>query len=243
MTLHGAKMFSLLFATLAHSSSLSHFALELGTRDTDIILINESAKIKVPLPSGTVQKRKIEFILGRYCAKKAMAHFDRDYENCSLSVRKDRSPDWPSGIVGSITHSDRYICAVAAQSADLSGLGVDCEAIIAHETARNIHKHIVQPAEWALYAHSPSRLDLAEFVTLIFSAKESIFKCYFRHIGKHFYFKDASIDGIDFDSGLFSFTFTSDLNETFNKNFHGTGSFTKTQDHIATAVTYKSAPR
>src|SRR4051812_2128234 len=53
--------------------------------------------------SRAVAKRKREFALGRMCAHRALSALG--VPACGLPMAADRSPVWPSGIVGSITHS------------------------------------------------------------------------------------------------------------------------------------------
>src|SRR5437763_335927 len=61
-----------------------------------------------------VPKRRAEFATGRVCARQAL-------ERLGVAVgpllpHPDRSPAWPPGIVGSISHTDGY-CAVAVAEA------------------------------------------------------------------------------------------------------------------------------
>jgi 4'-phosphopantetheinyl transferase EntD len=74
-----------------------------------------------------------EFSQGRWHARRALAQFG--VTDASLPVSANRSPVWPKGYVGSISHvpANRQhhlpgqVMAVAAQSKDCSGLGVDLE--------------------------------------------------------------------------------------------------------------------
>jgi 4'-phosphopantetheinyl transferase EntD len=74
-----------------------------------------------------------EFSQGRWHARKALAQLG--VAEASLPVSANRSPVWPKGFVGSISHvpanrqtnQPGQIVAVAAQSKDCSGLGVDLE--------------------------------------------------------------------------------------------------------------------
>ncbi len=79
------------------------------------------------------QDRMKEFSQGRWHARKALAQFG--VADASIPVSANHSPVWPKGFVGSISHvpANRQhkhigqIMAVAAQSKNCSGLGVDLE--------------------------------------------------------------------------------------------------------------------
>jgi 4'-phosphopantetheinyl transferase EntD len=45
-----------------------------------------------------------------------------------LVPRSDRSPTWPAGVVGSITHTKDYCAVVVARGSALRSVGVDAEA-------------------------------------------------------------------------------------------------------------------
>ena len=50
-----------------------------------------------------VQKRKAEFLAGRYCARAALAQLDGSLA-VNIGIGANREPLWPPGFVGSITH-------------------------------------------------------------------------------------------------------------------------------------------
>jgi 4'-phosphopantetheinyl transferase EntD len=50
----------------------------------------------------------------------------------------DRTPVWPDGVVGSITHTGDFAAAAVAWAADIAGLGIDSEQVIDPAAARDI---------------------------------------------------------------------------------------------------------
>jgi hypothetical protein len=60
---------------------------------------------------AAVAKRRAEFAAGRVCARSALAELGAPL--APLGVRPDRSPDWPAGLTGSITHTQGFCGAVA----------------------------------------------------------------------------------------------------------------------------------
>src|SRR5205814_2684364 len=68
-----------------------------------------------PILIQAVPKRRAEFFAGRLCAMLAIE------ELCGMAhavpVKPDRSPSWPEGLLGSITHTDHRALAVVASKA------------------------------------------------------------------------------------------------------------------------------
>src|SRR4051794_36063543 len=59
-----------------------------------------------------VEKRRLEFALGRTCARRALRELG--VNPGALVPLADRSVPWPSEAWGSITHADGFCAAVAA---------------------------------------------------------------------------------------------------------------------------------
>ena len=89
----------------------------------------------------------------------------------------DRSPRWPIGFVGSITHSDHWVVAVAARSSDYQSIGVDTEVIQSESLANQLQHDVGKASEWDLLAEAGMTPAVA--FTLLFSAKEAFYKCWY----------------------------------------------------------------
>lgn len=124
------------------------------------------AQLPEPL-RATVPKRQREFLAGRLCA----AHALRAAGLAEEVGLQDRAPIWPKGAVGSISHSDARVVAVVSRGH--SGLGVDVEPLMTATQAQDIKDLILTQAEAAL---CPVDLRFPEFLTLVFSAKEALYK-------------------------------------------------------------------
>lgn len=114
-----------------------------------------------------VPKRRAEFLAGRFCAAVAL----RQLGLPESVPRQGRAPVWPDGVAGSITHSkDR---AIAAVSRHHRCVGLDCEGYVADDRATQLSASIFTEAESRL---RPDALPYGRFFTLVFSAKESLYK-------------------------------------------------------------------
>ncbi|MCI0910604.1 4'-phosphopantetheinyl transferase family protein [Pseudomonas putida] len=142
-----------------------------------------------PSPSlqRSVAKRQAEYLAGRVCARAALQRLDgRDHVP---GTHEDRSPIWPTGIHGSITHGKGWAAAVVAAQGSCRGLGLDQEALLDDERAERLMGEILTPAE--LERLDRSQVGLA--VTLTFSLKESLFKTLYPLTHQRFYFEHAEI--------------------------------------------------
>ena len=115
--------------------------------------------------SGMVEKRLAEFTHGRYCARSAMQLLNMDA--APIPKGPNREPVWPAGIIGSITHTEGAAAAVVAKSTDVVALGLDME--LNAPLTPDLITMICLPEE------NPDQDGTR--AKLLFSAKESIYKC------------------------------------------------------------------
>lgn len=142
-----------------------------------------------------VEKRKSEFLAGRFCAQQAISKLEGSDFSLTLATNDDRSPEWPAHLVGSITHTDKYAASLVAYKQDYKGIGLDAEKLI-ESPSSGLIEHICHQDEWLSLQDSTS-LTQSELLTLIFSAKESLYKC-IHPIEKIFFgFQSAQVITID----------------------------------------------
>jgi len=122
--------------------------------------------------AGAVAKRQAEFGTARICARRALARLG--FSPCSLVPNPDRSPRWPEGVVGSMTHAGGYCAVVVARAAHTAGLGLDAEPDIPLDP--QLEPLICTRAERRFLARC-SATDRAHLGTMLFSAKEAFYKC------------------------------------------------------------------
>lgn len=155
--------------------------------------------------------RAQEFLLGRLCAFNAY-HSLTSSELFDIPVNEDRSPLWPLGFVGSISHDKNWIGAAVAKSSDLVGLGIDFE--VKGRAKLNLQKQILNKNDLVSCSHYSDE----ELLTLIFSMKECLYKALYPQVKKFFGFEDASVTSIEPDQGEFTIELQTDLNRIFSLN-------------------------
>ena len=146
--------------------------------------------VTVRLPDAlrtAVPKRQSEYLAGRLCAAHALRAMGLP-ETVGIN---DRAPVWPQGAVGSISHSDNR--AIAVVSRDLAGLGVDVEPLMTAAQAKDVRDIVLTAAETT---RGPRHLSPEAFLTLAFSAKESVYKALSPHLSQMPSFHDVNLLGV-----------------------------------------------
>ena len=116
-------------------------------------------------------KRRHEFSVGRHCAREALARLG--HVPAALPVGPGRAPVWPAGIIGSISHTSGIAVATVARQTQLRSLGIDVES--ADPLEPGLLEMVCREDERTALAVSGLEPGLA--AKLVFSAKESIYKC------------------------------------------------------------------
>jgi 4'-phosphopantetheinyl transferase EntD len=144
-----------------------------------------------------VAKRQAEFGTARRCAREVLAQLGRP--TCSLVPYADRSPRWPDGIVGSISHTEGCCAVVATAASDVIGCGLDIERD--EPLSAELEPMICTPAErsWLDDRDPTAR---ARFGKLFFSAKEAFYKCQYRTTRTLIDFHDVEL-AFDLDGTTF----------------------------------------
>jgi len=137
---------------------------------------------------GAVPGRVAEFSAGRTLARRAIQTVGGEVG--AIGVRADRSPIWPKGIVGSISHSGG-ICVAAVSTADaVVSLGVDVE--FGELQRGQLAQYVASRDELARAIETLRDPVLA--LRVLFSAKEALFKAQYPLSAKFLDFLDVSID-------------------------------------------------
>jgi len=135
------------------------------------------------LRGNVVNKRRVEFALGRAAARLALLGVGHPSPPPVLQ-RAGREPAWPNGIVGSITHCGAWAMAAAAKAESLKSLGIDLEDVeaVPHEEIADLVCSDVE-REWAFRGGNSKRK-----LAMLFSAKEAVYKALFPLCQKFFDF-------------------------------------------------------
>jgi len=138
--------------------------------------------------AGAVTKRRREFIAGRTAARRAL--LDLGIPEGPILGNRDRSPIWPPGVVGSISHCDSCCVAVVGRRGELKSLGIDVE--LAEPLHDDILRMVSDDTERS-QCYIDLSLQRCNLGKLIFCAKEAFYKCYYPLTATVLDFLDVSV--------------------------------------------------
>jgi len=189
-----------------------------------------------PLVRNAVKKRRREFAAGRSCARKALQTLG--FESYPLLSGSHREPLWPPGIIGSLTHCEGYCAAVVARTDRIAGLGVDAE--VSEALDPELIRMVCTPAEleWVRGNRPPQHGDWPK---IIFSAKESVYKCLFPFVRRVLDYREVEIE-FHPPMGRFSARLLFDPPEALVGVPAASGRFKAEVEHIVTGVTIDPFP-
>ena len=191
--------------------------------------IHEDEKNHIQSARSLVRQR--DFLLGRACAHHALSAFQLGH--VPILKNEKNAPLWPPSMVGSITHTENWAAAAVGKLEHVQGIGIDLENL-----NRTVHKHLQKricvPQECESLAQYPDQ-QATRLLKILFSAKESIFKCFDPFTEVYLHFQDAQIV-FDPHSSCFEFRLLKDCGSNFPRGFEHHGSYQILQNLVLTAV-------
>ncbi len=197
--------------------------------DEDFRLFPEEQAIA---DSFSSQKRRTEFILGRICAHSALSRFGLE----SVPILRNpetREPCWPDSVCGSITHSGEFAAVAVGLKKEIKGIGIDLESF-SRSVDYKIRRHVCVDSELEWLDSLPIK-QANRALRIIFSAKESIFKCFYPITGTFLNFRDAAVTVNEMEK-VFLFTIFKSLPGLVHQGFHHQGSYSEIDKMFLTSV-------
>lgn len=139
--------------------------------------------------ANAVDKRRREFTTARACARTALAELG--VAPVPIVPGPRGAPQWPPGVVGSITHCAGYCASAVARTGDVITIGMDAEP---HDTLPDgVLEAIADGAETARLAALAAARPEVCWDRLLFSAKESVYKAWFPLTRRFLRFEEAAL--------------------------------------------------
>ena len=175
------------------------------------------------LARATAARRR-EFAAGRTAVRQAMAQLGG--AAVAIPQGPDRAPLWPAGWQGSLSHSDRLCVAVVTRAPRTLGVDIEPDQAMPEDMQTTIcSERELDRIE------GPQRGHLA---TLVFSAKEAVYKAQFGQSGLLFGFDHIDVR-LDPAAHRFTATFIKPANP-FAPGDTLQGRFGRAAGHLVTAV-------
>lgn len=177
---------------------------------------------------NAARKRKAEYFAGRFCCQQLLANYG---VHTAVLSHQDRSPAWPAGFCGSISHTQNQAVVLLAPIHSGFSPGVDAETL-ASRIMRETADMFTSPEEQARLKQSP--LDWEQALLVTFSAKEALFKSLYPLVKRYLDFDCAQISELDAGQGRLALTLTQPLSAAFPAGYHFHGEWQFVGDVVTT---------
>jgi 4'-phosphopantetheinyl transferase EntD len=140
--------------------------------------------------ANAVDKRRREFTTARACARAALAKLG--IPPAPIVPGSRGAPQWPPGVVGSITHCAGYRASAVAHDRDIVTIGLDAEP---HDKLPDgVLGAVASLDEQARVATLAAAVPRLSWDRMLFCAKETVYKAWFPLTGRWLGFEEAVVD-------------------------------------------------
>jgi 4'-phosphopantetheinyl transferase EntD len=191
--------------------------------DPSLLALEEAQQIQ-----SSVEKRRREYTSGRLLARSLLSNIGID--NFKLINSPNRTPKWPEGVHGSITHCDTLCVVAISNNHIITGIGIDVEP--AEPLPQDAEKFVMLADEYSSIKKLPAALQSLA-TRLIFSTKEATYKAVYPRLQLFLDFSDVHVE--IHEAGTFTATL---LHTTAANRIHNKidGRYHIDDRHIGTSV-------
>ncbi|MFZ8201845.1 4'-phosphopantetheinyl transferase family protein [Alteromonas portus] len=212
--------------------NLQKLILARGKFSLESYRLTDFTDLKIDLPLSieeSVNKRQAEYLSGRYLSRLAMEQCGLFYPSPpQIEIGRLRAPIWPKIVAGSITHHQyiAYAVVVTRPLAEDNFIGIDTELWLTEEQSNEfaVNIHNTEESRVLLSAGFSNH----QATTLLFSAKEALFKAVCPFVGEYFGFEAARLQSCDV------------LRKTDSSNLIGSMQFQLTNEWIESKAPQKT---
>ncbi|MEV6172493.1 4'-phosphopantetheinyl transferase superfamily protein [Streptomyces sp. NPDC051954] len=137
----------------------------------DALMPQEYAAITRAVPT-----RRAEFATVRCCARQASSRLE--HPAVPILAGKNREPIWPDGVVGSLMHCDGYRATAVTSSLGIASVGIDAE--VHQPFPDGVDEADTVAGEVQMLTRLAAMYPTIHWGPVLFSAKESIYKTWYR---------------------------------------------------------------
>ena len=161
--------------------------------------VNLFDELSIVLPNQLLSYpsiRQSEFLAGRYTAKVALSAMHQRVCLEQVNIGKHKEPIFPQNVIGTLTHSNSIAMCAVTPSRLVSFVGIDIEPIMTKTDLSGIEGKVYSSRELHLLTAKGISKEIA--ATLIFSAKESVFKAFSKQIHHGIDFHRFELSGFSY---------------------------------------------
>ena len=155
--------------------------------------------------------RLSEFYSGRILIQAILAQYYDFYDG--VTSLSQRLPQWTPPFRGSISHSKNQIVVVVSTST--AYLGIDIEHWVSDALIAEGRHLILNHQDFKIWDEIQSYFTLQQFMTLVFSMKESLYKAVYPKARHYIDFLDAAITEISLQNRCVKLRFSNEIQNKF----------------------------
>lgn len=194
---------------------------------------------RIVMPQSIVRSvpaRRAEFLAGRLAARDALAEIGE--APIDLPIGRMRAPVWPRGIIGSISHSNNLAAGIGMSNAVHRGVGLDIEQVVSAEVGTSLAEIAATRYEQSLFSRAAPDMSRRQMLTIIFSAKESLFKAISANVGRYLEFTAAQVAVVDAQAGIVTLEATSALSPAIGMGHRFAARFVLVKETVLTLLVW-----
>lgn len=130
------------------------------------------------------RKRRTEFAVGRFLSTRLLEGYG--VKTRAIAVGKGGEPIWPDDFIGSISHSEGITICCVLKLSEFQYIGIDVELALNRKEYLNIANEVLRVEEFKFFEQCSKPNEI--ITTIIFSAKEALFKAIYRDINQNLTF-------------------------------------------------------
>jgi len=187
----------------------------------------------IPFPKQLKQataNRKASFLAGRKAAKEALSALNAS--DVMIDIGPGGAPVWPNYVSGSISHTEAV--ALCILSSGRQRIGLDVAEMLTEDILYEIRNVIMSKAERS-YVRQCNDIE-CRMETVIFSAKECIYKALYPEVQSYFDFLDVETVNIDFNNKQVTFRLCKTLAASLPRETRLTVSWKSSDDYVFTYI-------
>lgn len=181
------------FASRKEIFSIGSEKIQVRHYDSKLFSLSNYAQYGVSVPKSieaSVPKRQAEFLAGRLAARDALEAI-QFHNLADISIGRFREPVWPQGVIGGISHTNSIAISLAKHRKSDTIVGLDIENIMNENLCTDIEPMLISDKENKLLRMVP--LPRVIVLSVLFSAKESLFKAIFPKVRQYMSFQDSEL--------------------------------------------------
>ena len=162
---------------------------------------------------NAAQTRCDEFFAGRILAQAILEQYFNEIR--AITSVQHKLPIWSAGITGCISHSKNTVVVVISNQAEY--LGIDIENRVNKSFAEDSTAFILSEFEQQLWQTGQIQgLSFCEYLTLIFSIKESLYKAVYPIAQQYIDFLEASVVQINLEHQSVQLSFCLEVQQKYS---------------------------